>query len=263
MADLLARQVAEQDGLAHHRVGARDHRLRGDDGGQGSEDQQGKGQPGGGEQVEGIFDGGGIAQQQGSLAEVVEQQSRHHQGAPGQPDGTTAKVAHVGVERLRAGDAEHDGPQGDEGDTRSAGHEIEGVERVDGLQDGGVLPDLIGAERRQHPKPEQHDRAEQAADAGGAVMLHPEQDHQYGEGDGQHEGRQLRGDHLQPFDRREHRDGGGDHRIPDEEPHADQTEHHEQGARLGREAAGGQRGEGEDPPFSLVVGPKHQQHIFE
>ncbi len=93
-------------------------------------------------------------------------------------------MAHVGVERLRTGDAEHDGPQGDEGDTRSADHEIEGVERVDRLQDGGVLRDLIGPERRQHPEPDQHDRAEQATDASGAVMLGPEQDHQHGEGDG-------------------------------------------------------------------------------
>ncbi len=94
-------------------------------------------------------------------------------------------------------------------------------------------------------------------------MLGTKEDDQHDQGHGEHEGGEIRGDHLQPLDGGEHRDGGGDHRISGKKSHPDQAKQHEQGARLGREAARCQRGEGQHAPFTLVVGTQHQQHIFE
>ena len=46
-----------------------------------------------------------VDEQQRALADVVERQRREHQDEPGQADRPRAEVAHVGVERLGAGDA--------------------------------------------------------------------------------------------------------------------------------------------------------------
>ncbi len=46
-----------------------------------------------------------------ALAEVVEDERRHDEREPREADGPRAEVAHVGVERLAAGDGEDDGAE--------------------------------------------------------------------------------------------------------------------------------------------------------
>jgi hypothetical protein len=46
----------------------------------------------------------GARQEQRALAEVVEQEARQHDHVPGPADRAAAEVAHVGVQRLAAGD---------------------------------------------------------------------------------------------------------------------------------------------------------------
>ena len=60
--------------------------------------------PGRRQQEERLFGRLRIGQQQRALAEVVEQQRRQHQREPGDADRPLAEVAHVGVQRLAAGD---------------------------------------------------------------------------------------------------------------------------------------------------------------
>ena len=64
--------------------------------------------------VERIGDRGRIGEQQRALAEVVEQQPGQDEAEPGEPDRQAAEMAHVGVERLGAGDREHDRAERDE-----------------------------------------------------------------------------------------------------------------------------------------------------
>ncbi|MNH13209.1 hypothetical protein D3C79_727750 [compost metagenome] len=204
-----------------------------------------------------------MAQQQGPLAEVVEQQRRHHPAIPRQLDRAPSEVSHVGIERLGASHAQHHGAQHHEGRSRSRQQEVQGVERVDGCQDGGGLGDFEHAEQCQGGEPDQHDGPEPAPDPGGAVMLDAEQHHQHDQGNGEHERREIRGHDLQSLDGGEHGDRGGDHRIPDEQPHPGQPQQHHQGAGAGGETPGGEGGQGQYAPLTLVVGLQHQHHIFE
>ena len=55
-------------------------------------------------------------QQQGTLAEIVQQQAGQDHAEPGDADRPLADVAHVGIERLGAGHGQKDGAQHEEAD---------------------------------------------------------------------------------------------------------------------------------------------------
>ena len=142
VADRHPRQVAQPDGLAGEREHARDHRLAGDDGRRGGEADQRQQRPIGREMVEGVLKGGGVAQDQSTLAEIVEQQPGQDEAEPGEADRRGAEMAHVGVERLRPGDAEHDGTQRHEGLPAGVPEQAQGVGRVERGEHARALDDL-------------------------------------------------------------------------------------------------------------------------
>ncbi len=78
--------------------------------------------------VERAFDGARLGEQQRPLAEVVEDQRRHDEGEPGEADRQAAEVAHVGIERLAAGDGQDHRTEGEEGQRRMTDDEADGVE---------------------------------------------------------------------------------------------------------------------------------------
>ena len=94
---LQPRAVAQLDGLAGQRVGARNHRLRRDHRGQRRHDDQGQQRPIRRQQEEGVFDGGRVLHQQRALTEIIQRQARQHQAEPGAADRRAAEMAHVGV----------------------------------------------------------------------------------------------------------------------------------------------------------------------
>ena len=65
--------------------------------------------------------------------EVVEGERGEDDEEPGEADGRPAEVAHVGVERLGAGDRQHHRAHGDEGDERVLGDEHQRVRRRERL----------------------------------------------------------------------------------------------------------------------------------
>jgi hypothetical protein len=73
-----------------------------------SADEGVRGGAGGDHGEERVGDGAGVAQDERPLTEVAEHERREDEGEPRQADGPCAEVAHVGVERLAAGDREHD-----------------------------------------------------------------------------------------------------------------------------------------------------------
>ena len=73
----------------------------------------------------------GLRQQQRALAEVVQQQRRQHQREPGDADRPLAEVAHVGVERLAAGDDEEDRAEHGEAVPAVFAKNAHGVARID------------------------------------------------------------------------------------------------------------------------------------
>jgi len=73
-------------------------------------------------------------------------------------------VAHLGVERLGAGDGEYDAAHGDEGDERVLEDEGQGVRRRQREQDCLGVHDVRDAKHGQRDEPQRHDGAESSAD---------------------------------------------------------------------------------------------------
>ena len=116
----------------------------------------------------------GAVEQQAGLAGVIQDQRREDKAEPGDADRFGADMTHVGVERLGAGDAQEDAAQQQEAGCAAFHQGVDGVSRIEAGENGGVLQDAIKAERADGEEPQRHDRAEQAADPGGAERLHRE-----------------------------------------------------------------------------------------
>ena len=100
-----------------------------------------------------LMDLAGIGDDECALAEVVEQQAGHDQAEPGHADRLAAEMAHVGVERLGAGDGQHDRTEGPEDAQPLVGDEAIGVDGIDGVEHAGVLGDLPQAQHAQYQEP--------------------------------------------------------------------------------------------------------------
>ncbi len=72
---------------------------------------------------------GGVVEQQRSLSEVVQQQSREHHHEPDQPDRFDPEVTHIGIERFAAGDAEEHRAEHQETGQTIGDEEVDGVTR--------------------------------------------------------------------------------------------------------------------------------------
>ena len=264
VADRHARQVAELDRLPGEREHARDHRLRGDDGGERGEHDQREQPPVRRQVVEGLLDRQRLVQDQRALAEIVEDEPGQDEGEPGDADRQAAEVAHVGVERLGSRHRQHDGAQRHEGLRARDLEEAERAERVERLEHARVLDDLVEAEHAQDREPGQHDRPEQLADHRRPPALDQEQRHQHHGGERHDVGREGGRGGLQPLDRREHRDRGGDQPVAVEQRQAGDREPDDrlaQGAALGSRPRR-QRAERQHAALAPVVRAHDQQHVL-
>ncbi len=109
--DSQPRAVAELHRLARQGERTGDHRLRRDDRGGRRERDQRVQRPARCEVIERVHRGGGVAQQQGPLPEVIEQQAREGDPEPRHLNRPVAEVAEVRVQGLTARDHEEDGAQ--------------------------------------------------------------------------------------------------------------------------------------------------------
>jgi len=139
-----------------------------------------------------------------SGSEIVEHQRRQHQQEPGAGDGFAAKVAHVGVERFCAGQGQHHRAEDRHANTRVNHKEAHAPRRVQRIEHFGLLQNAVHPQAAQHQEPGDHHRAEQLADAVGAVFLDQEQRHQYHQGNRHHPFFQAVERQFQAFDGRQH-----------------------------------------------------------
>ena len=79
-------------------------------------------------------------------------QRGQHEEQPGPGDRLAAEVAHVGVERLGAGDREHDRGQREEGDVEVPDHECQRVRRRERLEDLRMVDDAARLRMRRSPR---------------------------------------------------------------------------------------------------------------
>ena len=149
VADPQPGQEAQRHGLAGDRERAGDHGLRRDHGGDGREHDHGQQRPRRHQQEERVGDGLGVGEDQRALAEVVEGERGEDEEEPGAPDRGPAEVAHVRVERLRAGDREHHRAEGEERHETVLGEELDAVDGGQRPQDPGVAEHLEQARRRR------------------------------------------------------------------------------------------------------------------
>ena len=95
-------------------------------------------------------------------------------------------MAHVRIQGLAAGDAQHHGAQDDEGDARLIDDELHGIVRADGPQNRGLRSDVVDTQHGNGGKPHQGDGAKKFANAAGAAFLHRKQTKQNDQGQGNH-----------------------------------------------------------------------------
>jgi hypothetical protein len=213
---------------------------------------------------EGAFNGGRLIEQQRPLPEVVEHQRRHDEAKPGEADRRAAKVAHVGIQRFAAGHRQNDGTEGEESQPRMGADETDGIERIEGKQNSGVLGNFERAENTENGEPADHDRTEQLADSAGAMALDEEQPGKYDEGNRDDVGLERRGDDLQAFDCREYGDCRRDHAVAVEQGGGEDAE---QGNDPGQARTlgflGHQRQQRQRTALTPIVGAHDDQHVLD
>jgi hypothetical protein len=109
-------------------------------------------------------------------------------------------MAHIRVERFRAGHREEDGAQHQEAGHAVLAEERDGVARVERLEHARRREDAAHSEGREDDEPDEHDGAEQAPDRRRAAPLDREEADEDTDGDRDDEVVELRRREVQAFD---------------------------------------------------------------
>ncbi len=173
-------------------------------------------------------------------------------------------MAHIGVKRLAAGDRERHGTKHQKASHRRRTEDPEGVHRVQRRQHARGFGDLDQPVDPDHREPHQHDRAEEPADALGTALLKDEQHHQHDNCERQDEPAQRRGADADPFDRAQDGNCRCDYAVAVKQRGAADGEENENCAcaRASR-CLLGERQQGQDPAFALIVRAHDQQNVFD
>ena len=136
---------------------------------------------------------------------------------------------------------------------------------LEGGEHGRRAGDAVQAERGDGQEPAEHDRPEDAADEGGALLLDGEQADQDDDGERHHGGRQRRRVDLEAFEGAQDGNRRRDGAVAVEQRGADQADDQEPGAPgAGLGVAGRQQGQqGDDAAFAVVVGAQDEQRVFD
>ena len=128
-----------------------------------------------------------------------------------------------------------------------------------------MVQDLRHAQHRDDKKPEHHDRAKKAPDAGSAAPLHKEQSEQDHQGERNHVLLEGGRDYFHALHRRQHGNRRRDDAITIKQTGAkntDQQQHLAQ-AWLVLDRLRGQRQHGHQSAFAVVVGAQHQGDVLD
>ena len=222
--DFNAGKEAELDGLPGEREGAGDDGLAGNNGSGGGENDDRENHPRGDDAVEGVVDVGGVGEDMRPLAEIIKKEAGEDDGVPAAADGTAIEVAEVGVDSFASRGDEEDGSEDDEPVARILEEKRDSVAGVEGGEDAGCFEDGDGSKDAEDGEPEEDDRAKEFSQTTGATFLNGKEGGEDCDGDPIDVGTEGGGDAVQPFNRAEHGDGGGDHAIAVEEAGGENTE---------------------------------------
>ncbi len=172
-------------------------------------------------------------------------------------------MPHVGVERLAAGDHQHDRREHRHTVPALPEEELHRVPRIDRVEHLGLHRDTANAEECDADEPEGGHRTEDLADTSGAATLHREEcrdDHHRERHDPRLEDR--RGD-FEALDGAEHGDGGSDHAVAVEQCRAEEPDDQDQSAAAFLAAGAHQGEERENAALTAIVGPHHEPDVLE
>ena len=155
-------------------------------------------------------------------------------------------MAHVGIQGFSAGQCQDDRAQDEKALPALVLKELHGVQRIQRLEHLRVLDQAAKSQITHGQKPQDHDRAEQDADAACAVSLDREQGQQHTHGDGLDEGMQSWCADLQAFHCTEHGDSRRDQAVAVEQGCAEKADAHDPGSVT--------------PPMPPVQSQGHQRH---
>ena len=172
-------------------------------------------------------------------------------------------MPHIGIKRLGPGHRQHDRAEQNEAVPGMVQQQVDGVARVDSQQDRRVTRNLQPAENPDHAEPEDHDRAEIAADESRAAPLDDEQGNQQQQSQRHHIRFKRRSCDCQPFDRAQHRDRGGYDAIAVKQRGADQPGPHDPTATPGRRCAHRQHHQRENAALAAIARPHHDKNVFD
>ncbi len=263
MADFEPRHQPELDRLPRQRIGAGDHGLAGDHGRQRGKRHHRDQRPIGKHQEKRVFHGFGIADHDRTLPQIIQRQRRQHDEKPGGLDRLLAEMTEVGVERLGAGDREKHGAQRHKADHAVMEHEGNGVERIEREQDFRTTHDLRQCRKPDNQEPDQHHRSEESGDACRAARLNREQRDQDQDGDRHDIGVERRGDELDAFDRRQHRERRRNDGVAVEQRTRDDAEQDDDAGRFAGDGALRQRHQRQRAALAMVVGAEQDHDILQ
>ena len=261
-ADLHARHEGELHRLLGQRERAADHRLARDDGGDGRQSHHRQQRPVGVEQEERIFQFLRMRQQQRALPEIVEQQRRHHHDQPGDANRPGAEMAHVGVQRFRAGYGEEYRPQREQPRLAMPEHEVDPVDRIDRGQDAKIVGKMRSPAERDDEKPDHHDRTEPGGDHRGAPALHEKQREDDDHAERENERIERRRDQFQAFDGGQHGNRRRDDGVAVEQRRAGHSEQRDE-QKIAAHRALQQRHQAQRSALAMIVGAHDQPDVFQ
>jgi hypothetical protein len=262
VSDLKSRQQAELNGLTRQGIGAGDDGLARDHGRHRGEGDHGNQCPLGKHQEERVLDRFGVGDHKSALPQIIQCQRRQHDEEPRGLDRPLAKMPEVGIERLGSGDREEHGTERNKPDHSVMKHECDGQHGIERQQDFGMLHDRNNGSDRDHAEPDAHHRSEKRRNIRGTARLGREQREQDQHGERHHIRLERRGDELDAFDRRKHRQRRRDHGVAIEQRAAHDPEQHD-GAGTVADRALRQRHQGQRAALAVVVRAKQDQHIFQ
>ncbi len=170
---------------------SRDDGLRGNNGGNGGHDQDGPIGHFRHHHPERVGCGGAVTQNQGSLAQIVQRQTRQNKRQPAQPDGRTTEMAHVGIEGFCPGHGQEDAAQDDKAEKPVVQQEQHPVMRRQGPEDREIIKQMIDSHSRQDQEPQGGQRSKEFGYTAGATRLDQEQANQNARRDRQDKGIQA------------------------------------------------------------------------
>ena len=263
MVDLQARQKTQLNRLAGERKCAGNHSLTGNDRSRRCQYDHRYQRPFGHAHEKRIFNGGRIAQQQRALPDIIQCQSRQHQREPGGLYGFAAEVAHVGIQRFRAGYCQHHRTEAYETHPAVVRRKIKPVIRVNGTQNIRILHNLIHPGSGQRTEPEQHHRPEKRTDMLRALALHIKQHRNHRQRNRQNPMLQLRVEHSQTFHGGKHGYCGRNHRIAEKHRRTGQPQQQHEFRPFARKLIHRLLHQHHHAALAFIVGMQDKHHIFE